>query len=33
MWDGIPQDAAGCEEGRLGCERSERQKKAKPLAD
>lgn len=32
MWDGILQAAAG-RKGRLGCERSERKKKAKPLAD
>lgn len=31
-WDGISQDAAGCKEGRLGCERREGQTKAKPPA-
>lgn len=31
-WDGISQDAAGRQEGRLGCERREGQTKAKPLA-
>lgn len=31
-WDGMPLDAAGCKEGRLGCERRERRTKAKALA-
>ena len=31
-WNGIPLDAAGCNEGRLGCERRERKTKAKLLA-